>query len=325
LIELPPLDARIPAWNLGDLVERFCPVCGQDGAEPLFRRPDLLVVRRCPGCSGFFVSPAPSAAQLDAFYAHYDEQHRRDPAQTPAELLRSYRRTRPDEDFRLRELASLMPLAGARVLDVGFGRARMLFDILRLGGVPHGVELDDRALEIARALGIANVTKGTLADLPDEAAFDAILLCDLIEHPLDPLAILAQAARRLVPGGLLLIWTPNGSAAEREQEPVTFRVDLEHMQYFTPESLGRAAMRIGCSIVHLETVGFPDLAGIDRPRELGPAFATRLRTQAREIPGFGALNRLRRVLFPGRAGDERDGVYGLFALLQWPAQGEPRP
>jgi 2-polyprenyl-3-methyl-5-hydroxy-6-metoxy-1,4-benzoquinol methylase len=315
VIELPPLDARIPAWNLDDLVERACPVCGRAGGEACFRRPDRLLVRRCAECTTWYVSPAPSSAQLDAFYARYDEQHRRDPEQTPEELLRAYRRTSADADFRLRELASLRPLAGARVLDVGFGRARMLYDLLRMGAEPHGVELDDRALAFARALGITHVTKGTLDDLPADARYDAILLCDLIEHPLRPLDVLAAAARRLVPGGLLLVWTPNGSAADREREPITFRVDLEHMQYFTPVSLARVAAGLGLAVVHLETSGNPDLDGIDRPRGSG---RVRIKDRLRAMPWFETLGRVRRAVLAGRGRNERDGVYGLFALLEKP-------
>ena len=318
MIELPPLDARIPAWDVSDLVERTCPVCGQGGAEPEARRPDGLIVRRCADCTTFYVSPAPSEAQLDAFYARYDEQHRRDAEMSADELLRQYRRIPEGEDLRLRELASIRSLAGARVLDVGFGRARMLFEVQRMGAEAHGVELDDRALELARALGIPRVTKGTLQGLPAEARYDVILLCDLIEHPLDPLSLLRAAADRLAPGGLVLVSTPNGSAAEREREPTTFRVDLEHMQYFTPASLGHAAAGLGLSIVHLETFGFADLAGIDRPRGAGPGAVARIKLLLRALPGFAALARTRRALVPGATPDERDGVFKLFALLEKP-------
>jgi SAM-dependent methyltransferase len=317
MIELTPLDARIPTWDPNHLVDRACPVCGHDGDPPVFRRPDGLLVRRCAECTTWYVAPAPSAAQLGAFYAHYDETHRRDPERTPAALRAEYRRTRPDEDFRLRELASLRPLAGARVLDVGFGRARMLYDLLRLGAIPCGVELDDRAIAFARALGIEHVTKGTLADLPASERFDAILLCDLIEHPLDPFPLLGEAARRLVAGGNLLVWTPNGSAVEGQQDPVTFRVDLEHMQYWTPRSLAFAAGRLGLSVVHLETVGFPDLAGIDRPRGRGGA-TRRIKDALRAVPGVMAVHRALRALGSRGGRDERDGTYGLFALLERP-------
>jgi SAM-dependent methyltransferase len=318
MIELPPLDARIPAWDASDLVQRACPVCGTSGAAPAFRRPDGLIVRACGECTTWYVSPAPSTAQLDAFYARYDETHRRDPERTPGQLLREYARTSPSEDFRLSELGSLLRLEGARVLDVGFGRARMLYDLLRLGAIPYGVELDDRALAFARALGIANVRKGTLEGLPPDERFDAILLCDLVEHPLDPLPLLAEAARRLEPGGLLLVWTPNGSAAQGEREPVTFRVDLEHMQYFTPASLARAAAAIGLGVVHLETTGFPDLQGIDRPRGQSAPLAQRIKGGLRALPGFGTLNRVRRSVLGAGEGGERNGTYSLFALLERP-------
>ncbi len=313
LSPLPPLDARVPAWAAGDLSGRDCPACGAGAAAPVCIRPDGLGVRRCGRCRALFVSPAPSPSALAGFYATYEEGHRRAEATTPAELARAYAAIEPLADLRIRELSSLMPLSGARVLDVGFGRPHFLCALRKLGAVPYGVELDGRAIEFARAVGIEHVFHGEIADLALDGSFDLVALNDLLEHPLDPLSVLKKAATLLRPGGLLLVWTPNGDSGGRDSAPVVFRVDLEHMQYFTTDSMLYLAAALGLRVVHLETLGFPNVAPLTGAAARPGA---RVRRAVRRLPGVAMLGRLRRRLAaPGRAADERAGAYHLFCIL----------
>src|SRR5688572_12316223 len=156
---LPPLDARIPTWAFEDLIARACPFCGTVENEPRCVRPDGLTVRECRQCSAFFVSPAPTEAQLARFYANYDVGHRQEAPATAAELLALYRDQGPLYDLRMRELTSMMALEHTRVLDVGFGRAQFMWSLQSLGAEVHGIELDGTAIATARALGITNVRK----------------------------------------------------------------------------------------------------------------------------------------------------------------------
>jgi 2-polyprenyl-3-methyl-5-hydroxy-6-metoxy-1,4-benzoquinol methylase len=318
LLRLKPLDARIPEWKHDDLVARACPVCRSERALPSCVRPDGLTVRACGACRTFFVSPSPSAAQLDAFYAAYDDAHRREVDEGPRALAARYRRIHPREDLRIRELATLRELRGARVLDVGFGRARMLFDLSRLGAVVSGLELDPKAIELARSLGIEDLRRGTIVDLPVGERFDVIFLNDIVEHLLDPLETLAQSAARLAAGGLLVVATPNGDYARADREHVTFRVDLEHMQYFTPRGCEYLAGRLGLELVHLETWGYPELEGIAHARGERPSAGRRVKSALRALPGFDALLRVRRALATAYPNDERTGSYHLLAIFRLP-------
>jgi 2-polyprenyl-3-methyl-5-hydroxy-6-metoxy-1,4-benzoquinol methylase len=81
----------------------------------------------------------------------------------------------------------------------------MLFDLSRLGAVVSGLELDPKAIELARSLGIEDLRRGTIVDLPVGERFDVIFLNDIVEHLLDPLETLAQSAARLAAGGLLVV------------------------------------------------------------------------------------------------------------------------
>jgi SAM-dependent methyltransferase len=210
---LPPLDARIPAWNLEELVARPCPYCGTAENESHCIRPDGLTVRECRHCSAFFVSPAPTEAQLASFYANYDKAHRLESPATPAELRTVYRNRGPLHDLRVRELSSMMAFEHKRVLDVGFGRAQFMWCLQSLGADVHGIELDDAAIAIARALGITNVRKATIEECAGDRPYDLIVLNDVVEHPLDPMKLLRACTSLLAPGGVMLIWTPNGAAA----------------------------------------------------------------------------------------------------------------
>jgi 2-polyprenyl-3-methyl-5-hydroxy-6-metoxy-1,4-benzoquinol methylase len=314
LHHLPPLDLRLPAWDVADLQERTCPFCAAEG-DARWVRPDGLTVRRCADCATLFVAPAPSSEQLAAFYARYDVSHRRYADAGVDELRAFYLAKAPTADFRIRELASMVQLSGLRVLDIGCGRGEFLFQLQRLGAIAHGLELDTRAIELAGALGLTNVRLGSLADCASSEAYDLVVLNDVIEHPLAPLTMLEQARDVLRPGGRILIWTPNGELASRETTPTALRVDLEHMQYLSPSTCLRVANLLGLGIVHLETCGVPHLDGIDEDRSRLRRIKQAAKHALRQLPGFTAARSLRQRLAPT---DERSGAYHLFCMLQRP-------
>ena len=117
---------------------------------------------------------------------------------------------------------------------------------------PFGVELDTQALEIAKFLGI-DAFKGNLVDFISEKKYDLITLLDFVEHPLKPMDTLRKASELLKPGGLLAIWTSKGDFECFEKTPTTFRVDFEHMQYFTTDTCLFVASKLRLRVVHLET------------------------------------------------------------------------
>jgi len=105
--------------------------------------------------------------------------------------------------------------AGARVVDLGSGRAEWLA-LLRDAGVPaSGVDANPAFVEAARARGLDLVHGDAVAHLeglpPDSV--DLVTAFHLIEH-LDVetlLALLAAARHALRPGGCVLLETPNPS------------------------------------------------------------------------------------------------------------------
>lgn len=113
-------------------------------------------------------------------------------------------------DLRMRELLRIVDgLAPARVLDVGCGRGLFPAELRRRLGPAaevHGVDVFDDVDADGWTYTAADITRGL--PLPD-AAFDCVLLGEVIEHVPDPDALLAEIHRVLVPGGAFIVTTPN--------------------------------------------------------------------------------------------------------------------
>jgi 2-polyprenyl-3-methyl-5-hydroxy-6-metoxy-1,4-benzoquinol methylase len=93
---------------------------------------------------------------------------------------------------------------------------------------------------------------GVLADLPDEPGFDAILYLDVLEHIADDRRELAGAARRLVPGGHVVVLAPAHGALYSE-----FDAQVGHHRRYDKGSL-RALGPAGVTLValrYLDSVG----------------------------------------------------------------------
>ena len=113
----------------------------------------------------------------------------------------------PDDDYFL---AQVDRVPGARVLDLGCGTGRLPLALSRAGHTVTGVDPAAASLDAARAKpGAERITwiEGTSAVLPD-ATFDVALMTSHVAQFLvgddEWRGTLADLARALVPGGLLL-------------------------------------------------------------------------------------------------------------------------
>lgn len=134
-------------------------------------------------------------------------------------------------------LAAVHPQAP--VLDLGCGRGEWLELLEARGILAHGVDLDDGMLQACREQGL-DVRRGDAIEYlraqPD-ASQAAVSAFHLVEHiPIDAVqALIREALRVLVPGGLLILETPNpenlvvGTAG--------FYMDPTHLRPLPPDLL----------------------------------------------------------------------------------------
>lgn len=111
----------------------------------------------------------------------------------------------------------IQPLAGidsaARAVDLGCGRGEWIELLGENGFDAFGVDLDDGMLAACRERGLATRRAdalATLQSLPDES-MALVSAFHVVEHlPFDDARVLvSEALRVLVPGGLLILETPN--------------------------------------------------------------------------------------------------------------------
>lgn len=106
-------------------------------------------------------------------------------------------------------------LAGASLLEIGFGNGEFLGWAKQQGATIHGCEITASAIAAAGEFGVPLIA----ADFENDPAlapesFDVIAAYDVFEH-LDPptiIAKLAACARLLKPGGWLILRFPNGQS-----------------------------------------------------------------------------------------------------------------
>ncbi len=105
-------------------------------------------------------------------------------------------------------VASLLPLAGRRLLDLGCGRGGLATWLLRQGADVIGIDVQAEALVVARAEGL-KVAAASASALPlPTGAFDAVIIFNSLHHFPELRAALAEARRLLATEGLLYIAEP---------------------------------------------------------------------------------------------------------------------
>jgi SAM-dependent methyltransferase len=146
--------------------------------------------------------------------------------------------------------------AGTRLLDVGCGSAWLGHHFEDY----TGVDVSAKAVAAARARGREVIQADVEQPLPfADASFDGAVLKDVLEHVLDPVAVVKEVRRVLVPGGRVFASSPD---AQRwvwddytHRRPFTrkaFRLLFED-QGLTVELSGYESVMPGTGIVSART------------------------------------------------------------------------
>ena len=132
---------------------------------------------------------------------------------------------------RLGYVRDRLPLAGARVLDVGCGAGLLSEALAREGAQVTALDLAPGLIDVAKLHLLESGLKvdyrlQSVEDLAAEApgSFDAITCMEMLEHVPDPAAIIRACATLLKPGGQLFLSTLN-------RTPEAFAVAIVGAEY----------------------------------------------------------------------------------------------
>jgi 2-polyprenyl-6-hydroxyphenyl methylase/3-demethylubiquinone-9 3-methyltransferase len=189
-------------------------------------------------------------------------------------------------------------VGGGRALDIGCGAGFITEELASAGFTATGIDPSEVAVQAARAhaegMGLAiDYLVGAGEQLPfDDATFDLVTCCDVLEHVRDPDQVIAETARVLRPGGLYLFDTINRTRRSRliairmmQEWRLTRIIDTsihEWSMFITPTELGATLDRRGLEL--------GEVTGL-APRARPTAIVGALRAVRRGRIGYGELSR----------------------------------
>lgn len=207
-------------------------------------------VARCSACGLEQTTPRPTGPELARWYAgYYNFGGERGTAYTKLRrlvfeggLFRLWSRIDGDISFYFRPA----PPGARRLLDVGCNEGRGLAFYARTFAVAEGLETNPVAAATARARGHV-VHEAETADFRPDAPYDVAVLSNVLEHALDPAAMLRDVARLLRPGGEIWISCPNSRSWLRRltgRRWINWHVPF-HIVHFDAETLSACIARAG--------------------------------------------------------------------------------
>jgi SAM-dependent methyltransferase len=237
---------------------RGCPVCGSADRRVVFRQDFAAVdqatpvrgydVALCGRCGCGYADGIPDQAAFDRYYG---EMSKYEYAQ----------RGGAESDYDARRLGVIAGIiaphvgeARARILDVGCASGRLLANLRERGFTEvTGLDPSPACAAAARRLYGIDVKAMTLGALAcTNERYDLIVLVGVLEHLRDLDAAFAQLRGLLSPGGQLYVEVPDVTAfADCDNAPYQ-DFSTEHINFFSPISLGNLMRRHGFAPVFLE-------------------------------------------------------------------------
>lgn len=228
-----------------------CYLCGADQEQELFRKQGLRFVR-CTRCGLAYMNPRPNRQALERLYAYESQAN-----DAWVDVLLSD----AEEEFQNRDFGELLDAVaqhrtgGGRLLDIGCSIGRLLNVARDRGYDVLGLELGERAAEIARQRYQLEVHSTTLeeAALAPES-FAVVTLIETLEHLPEPRDMVREIHRLLEPGGIFLVGVPNGNSLGvmvLRQQARTF--NRNHLIFFDEDTLSHFLQEEGFDVLQTMT------------------------------------------------------------------------
>jgi 2-polyprenyl-3-methyl-5-hydroxy-6-metoxy-1,4-benzoquinol methylase len=214
-------------------------------------------VHRCEACAFEYIAPRPTPDETASFYdigGYYTQGHDATPKLGPPGFLsrlRLHLAWRVDRSDHLIDVISRRLPRGATIVDIGSGDGSQLRLLAERGFRMTGVERDTKSVSLQGEH--TQVFEGSAETLPDQLArgsFDAVMFKQVLEHLVDPVDALRNAAQLLKPGGVMFVEVPNNDSAISKQSGLSWEhIDApRHVNFFTQETLQATATAAGLAV-----------------------------------------------------------------------------
>lgn len=264
-----------------------CSLCKKNDTRLLLEKQGFAIVQ-CNNCNFVYVNPRLPDDRLATIYQH-NYFHNRDYGYTDYEQEKRLR-IKNFEKWLTDAEAFLPSNKILHSLDVGCAAGYCLDAMKTRGWQVEGLELDEEVFEQLQQEG-HRVYKRNIENFDAANPYTLITLFDVIEHIPEPDKAFARLHDLLEEDGIVVMVTPNYNSLQRK---ITGKrwfqyKPIEHIQYFTKETLAAFAERNGLQVVHSRSCG-------------------------QYADGQFLLNRLKYYRFPLLYGFFRK-LFGLFGLL----------
>lgn len=235
-----------------------CIVCSKKKSEHLYKTKDRMFniagtfqLYKCQKCNLGYLDPQPSQRTLKKhypttkYYAYTKKKQKRTLEKLRDYLIQHYY----NPTILVKILTTVIKNVPAmpsykkngKVLDLGCGTGETLLQLEKLGWKVYGIDIDKKALQIAKQAGLKNVRYGTYETLnkyPDNF-FDCIRLYHVVEHLDNPSLFLSLARKKLKKNGELVMGTPNlESVVAKTFKSYWYNLDSpRHLYLFAPKNL----------------------------------------------------------------------------------------
>ena len=209
-------------------------------------------------------SPAPDPDELAKFYAdtYFQEEKAATYANVYSEQEMAHKRLRADILVHavLQSVGGTVPGDG-RLLEMGSGEGFLLASAHGSGWTAQGVDFSDHAIGNLHPEMLAYFEAGDAFAVLDrmieeDQKYRVCILQNILEHLIDPVALLEKLPRLLTDDGLVVATVPNDYSRLQEELSASGRIDREywfappeHLHYFNADNIARFAERCGFDVI----------------------------------------------------------------------------
>lgn len=249
-----------------------CNLCGSDDSMPLLEARDRLHgvegcfhYVQCRSCGLVYMNPQVTPESIAPLYPECYAGHvdKTKSSRRGLMRLRDGLQKAPvlgTELKRWTDARVMAPLFGKltaemRLLDVGCGSGAFLDSVRAgVGCQVEGIDISEKAVEVALKSYGLNIFHGTIAEAPfEDESFDAITAWWYLEHIPNPNEAVAQMSRLLRRGGTCVIGVPNHrSFWARVFKDKWYHLDCpRHLCIWTPAAMKRLLEAHGLSVTRI--------------------------------------------------------------------------